>query len=170
MTLDDLTVNFEHLNRETLLEDWEWLIGEKKLPILLAASGDAFLQDTEDGTVHFLDVAANQVGLVAESANEFESLLSDRDFVGEYLSVQMVGDLRLKGLVLETGQIYSFIKPPTLGGPYALDNIEITDIEVHFSLNGQIGRQIKNLPPGTPIKGITIGKKPVKKSRWKFWQ
>ncbi|MEI8571685.1 hypothetical protein J0667_07000 [Methylomonas sp. WH-1] len=71
MTLDDLTVNFEHLNRETILEDWEWLIGKRKQPILLAASGDAFLQDIENGTVHILDVAANQVGLVAESIDKF---------------------------------------------------------------------------------------------------
>jgi len=169
MTLDDLTVNFKHLNRETILEDWEWLIGKSKQPILLAASGNAFLQDTEDGTVHILDVAANQVGLVAESIDEFKNLLSDRDFVGKYLNVQLVGELRLNGIILKLGQIYSFIKPPVLGGQYHLDNIEVTDIEVHFSLNGQIGRQIKDLTPGTPIKSIALVESQKPKPRWKFW-
>ncbi|QSI76646.1 T6SS immunity protein Tdi1 domain-containing protein [Niveibacterium microcysteis] len=169
MTLDDLTVNFKHLRRETVLEDWVWLIGNRKLPILLAAAGDAFVQDTEDGTIHMLDVAAGKSGLVAQSAKEFQSLLSDREFVGQYLCVQLVGDLRMKGLVLKPRQIYSFIKPPLLGGEYSLDNIEACDIEVHYSLNGQIARQVSALPPGTPISNITIVDKPKKKPRWRFW-
>jgi hypothetical protein len=169
MTLDDLTVNFQHLNRETLLEDWAWLIGKRKLPILLAASGDAFVQDTDDGTIHMLDVAAGKSGMVADSANEFQSLLSDREFVGEYLSVQLVGDLRMKGLILKPGKIYSFVKPPLLGGQNSLDNIDASDIEIHFSINGQIGRQVSELPSGTPINNISISDKPRAKPRWKFW-
>ena len=31
-----------------------------------------------------------------------------------------------------------------------------TDIEVHFSLNGQIHRQIKDLPEGTPVTGLHL--------------
>lgn len=169
MTLDELTVNFKHLNRETLLDDWTWLIGKQKLPILLAAAGDAFLQDTDDGTIHMLDVAAGKSGMVAESVSVFQSLLSDREFVGEYLSVQLVGNLRMKGLILKPGQIYSFVMPPLLGGQYTLDNIDASDIEVHFSINGQIGRQVSELPSGTPINNITIADKPKAKPRWKFW-
>ena len=41
-----------------MLEDWRWLIGPDKQPILLAAIGNAFLQDEADGTVWCLDVAA----------------------------------------------------------------------------------------------------------------
>jgi hypothetical protein len=170
MTLNDLTVNFQYLNRGTILEEWEWLIGKRKLPILIAASGDAFVQDTEDGTVHILDVAANQVNQVAKSFDEFKVMLSDRDFIVKYLNVQLVGDMRVKGLTLKPRQIYSFIKPPVLGGQFALENIEVTNIDVHFSITGQIGRQVKDIPPGTPIKNITITKSPKSKSRWKFWQ
>lgn len=117
MTLDDLTVSFKHLNRETLLEDWVWLIGKRKLPILLAAAGDAFVQDADDGTIHILDVAAGKSGVVAESASEFQSLISDREFVGKYLSVQVVGDLRMKGLILKPGQTVSFVLAHRLGHP-----------------------------------------------------
>ena len=170
MTLDDLTVNFEHLDRATLLEDWEWLIGKTKPPILISAFGDAFLQDAGDGTVHLLDVGANQIGFIAESVDEFKELLSDRNFVGKYFNVQVIGDLRLKGLVLKPRQIYSFITPAVLGGQYALDNIEIADIAVHFSIAGQIGRQVKDVPPGTPIKSIAIEESPKLKRGWRFWQ
>jgi hypothetical protein len=169
MTIDDLTVNFKHLNRETLLEDWVWLIGKRKLPILISAAGDAFIQDTDDGTIHMLDVAAAKSGLVSESADEFQSLLSDKEFVGEYLSVQRVGDLRMKGIILKPSQVYSFIKPPLLGGEYALENIHAADAQVHFSINGQIGAQVNVLPSGTPIDRVTIVEEATRKPRWKFW-
>jgi hypothetical protein len=156
MTLNDLTVNFDHLNQETILADWEWLIGKNKLPILITAFGDAFVQDKTDKTILFLDVGATNLSLIANSGSEFESFLSDREFVGSYFGVQMVGDLRLSGLILQSGQIYSFIKPPNLGGDYELTNFEVTDVGVHFSMFGQISQQVENLPAGTPIKEFKI--------------
>ncbi len=156
MTLSDLTVNFHHLDRETLLEDWQWLIGPARLPILLTACGDAFVQDVSEGTVHFLDVGAGTIQQVAESGKEFQSLLSDRDFVMGFFRVQLVSELRVSGRVLKAGQIYSFKTPPFLGGEYAASNVEPTDIEVHFSLLGQIREQVTGLPEGTKIKGFTI--------------
>ena len=50
ITLSDLTVGFDHLDRAHLLEDWRWLIGSSKQPILLSAVGDAFVHDENDGT------------------------------------------------------------------------------------------------------------------------
>ncbi|NJD08592.1 MAG: DUF1851 domain-containing protein [Methylococcaceae bacterium] len=169
MTLDDFTVNFEHLNPATLLEDWEWLIGKAKRPILLTAFGDAFLQDAGNGSVHMLHVDSHQISYIAESVDEFESFLSDRNFVGEYFNVQIVGDLKLNGLLLKPGQIYSFKIPPVLGGQYALENVEVTSIAVHFSIAGQIGRQIKDIPPGTPITSVALKENPNPKRWWKFW-
>jgi len=156
MTLDDLTVNFSHLDRQALLADWIWLVGESKLPILLTASGDAFVQNVKDGSVHVLDVAAGSLSEIASSIAEFQSLLSNKEFVLDYFAVEMVSDLFQSGQVLEAGQIFSFKKPPVLGGEYILSNIEATDIEVHFSLAGQIHKKVSKLPPGTKIGSITI--------------
>lgn len=156
MTLDDLTVDFHHLDRQALLEDWVWLIGESKLPILLTASGDAFVQDVKTGQVHVLDVAAGSLSEVASSLAEFQSLLSNKTFISNYFAVEMVGDLFQSGMRLDAGQIFSFKIPPVLGGEYVLSNIEATDIAVHFSLAGQLHEKISKLPPGTRISGVTI--------------
>ena len=156
MTLNDLTVNFSHLNRDAILGEWVWLIGEDKLPILLAASGDAFVQDVNDGSVHILDTVEAKLHKVADTVEEFRSLLSDGEFVGSYFSVQMVGELRSSGCVLQRGQIYSFKHPPALGGEVNAGNIEVSDIEVHFSVSGQIHRQVSGLPPGTRIDKVAI--------------
>ena len=123
------------------MENWEWLLRGDYLPILVSASGDAFVQNVDNGQIWWLDTGGAQFEQVAESLEEFNKLLSDREFVIEYFAVQMVGDLRQAGKPLSKGQIYSLSQPWLLGGEYTISNIEPTDIEVHFSLTGQIAQQ-----------------------------
>ncbi|MGV3721303.1 MAG: T6SS immunity protein Tdi1 domain-containing protein [Actinomycetota bacterium] len=156
ITMDDLTVNFSHLDRESLLSEWRWLIGPSKQPILLAAIGDAYLQDPDDGSVHLLDVGGGALEQIADSVDEFRGLLGDREFVTDSFVPSTIVALRNEGKTLGQGQIYSYIKPPVLGGTYSTDNLEPTDVSVHYSILGQIHRQVKDLPEGTPISSITI--------------
>jgi len=37
-----------------------------------------------------------------------------------------------------------------------LDNVEVIDFVVSLNIAGQIHEQVRDLPPGTPISGITI--------------
>lgn len=157
MNLNDLTVPFSELNQAELLSDWVWLTHEKYFPILLTSSGDAFVQSVEDESIHCLDTGEGKLEQVSSSLSEFKLLLKEDDFVANYFAVQMVGDLIQSGKVLGEGQIYSLTKPFILGGEYSLENIEVLDIEVHFSLLGQIHNKVKNLPGGTDIGSIEIG-------------
>ena len=138
ITLNDLTANFGQIKRESLLSSWRWLIGESKLPVLLTVMGDAFVQDTEDGSVHLLSVGPGTIERVADSIDEFREVLSDRTFVMDHFVPNLVVELRTAGHILEPGQLYGFKVAPILGGGYVLDNLEPTDIAVHFELNGQI--------------------------------
>jgi hypothetical protein len=156
ITLDDLTVNFNHLDREALLSEWRWLIGPRKQPILVAAIGDAYLQDPDDGTVHLLDVGGGALEQIAASVDEFRELLGDRDFVTDAFVPSTIVALRNEGKTLAAGQVYSYVKPPVLGGTYSTSNLEPTDVSVHFSILGQIHRQVKDFPEGTPVSSITI--------------
>jgi len=142
MTLNDLTVNFSHLDRDGLLAEWEWLLKGEYLPVLLSASGDAFVQNIETGQVWWLDTGGAEFNMVADSAHEFTELLSEKEFVVDCFAVQMIGDLIQSGKKLRQGQIFSLETPWLLGGKYELANIEPTDIEVHFSLTGQIAEQV----------------------------
>jgi len=157
MTLDDLTVNISHLDQSMILSDWQWLIGVNKLPILVCAIGDVFLQDSETGVIDCLDVSSGEVLPIASDVNEFRELLSSTEFVVNHFAVQLVGDLLKSGLSLASGEVFSFKKPLALGGDCVLENIEPTDLEVHFSIYGQIHEQIKNLPDGVSVDNIKIG-------------
>jgi len=154
--MDDLTVKFSHLDRSSLLEDWRWLIGETKQPILIAAIGNAFLEDEIDGSIHILDVGPGELRPIASSVDEFRELLTQRNFVMDELCAEIIDKLIQMGRKLAPGQVYGFVKPPSLGGAYAPENHEPTDIEVHFSLLGQVHRQTHALPPGSPIRQVSI--------------
>jgi hypothetical protein len=160
ITLSDLIVGFDHLDRDHLLDDWRWLIGPSKQPILLSAIGDAFVQDETDATIHLLDTAAGSCSRVAADEDEFRALLRDSQWVTDHLAVNVIADFLAKGMGLESGQIYSWRRPPVLGGEYGLDNVGTTDIAVHFSVTGQIHEQVRSLPPGTPVTEVRAAVEP----------
>ena len=156
MTLDDLTVDFSHLDREALLSDWHWLIGANRLPVMITAVGDAFVQDGETGAVYFLDTVEGALVGVSSDGAGFSALLGDRDFVMRHFAVSLIAPLLRAGKKPAAGKLLSFKQPPVLGGEYALANLEEADIEVHFSLLAQIWSQVSQLPEGTPISSIEI--------------
>jgi hypothetical protein len=154
LTLNDLTVNFSHLPRETLLQEWVWLIGTRRFPILITALGDAFVQDADDGSVHLLSAGAGTLSRVSEDVAAFRQRLADRTFVLDNFVPSIIETLRDSGKSLGHGQLYSYRVPPALGGEYSADNLEPTDISVHFSILGQINQRARNLPEGTGISGV----------------
>ncbi|MEP7247591.1 MAG: T6SS immunity protein Tdi1 domain-containing protein [Gammaproteobacteria bacterium] len=143
LTLDDLTVSISHLDRASLLADWLWLTGATKQPVLVTALGNAFLLDSEDGSIHLLDVGPGTLQRVAASREEFRKLLRDKDFVVEHFVPVVLLKVRGAGHMLRAGQLYSFKTPPQHGGEYSADNLEPTDIEFHFSLLGKIHDRLR---------------------------
>ena len=154
MTIDDFAVSLKHMDPQTVLHEWRWLIGTDCLPILLAAGGDAFLQSAKDGSVHFLEAAFAKFTRVAPSGPAFRVLFNDEKFVEDHFSVAMVVDLRASGCGLPAGKVYSFKHPLALGGDCGPENVETCDIEVYFSLLGQIHRQTRKLPVGAPASSV----------------
>jgi hypothetical protein len=156
ITLKDLTVDFSHLDRASILSDWQWLVGPDLHPILITALGDAFLQDSRDGSIHLLSCGPATLDSVCSDLEEFEGRLKDQDFVLEHFVPTVVVALRASGKNLRTGHLYGYKIPPHLGGEYSEENLEPTDVSVHFSLMGQLHAQTRNLDAGTPIDGADI--------------
>jgi hypothetical protein len=46
--------------------------------------------------------------------------------------------------------------PPALGGAVDLENVELSDFVLATNIAGQIHQQIKDLPSGTPISGVSL--------------
>lgn len=157
MTLDDLTVSFRHLQGETVLSDWTWLLGASAAPLLITAVGNAFVQDPSSGEIKLLDVGSADLVPVAASTAEFEDLLTQREFVAKFFDVQLVGELLKSGQTLAAGELFGFKRLPTMGGDYVVDNFAPTDIEVHFGVSGQLQAQVSRLESGEVVRSVTIG-------------
>ena len=90
------------------------------------------------------------------TADELRDELNTEDGQDQYLLAGLVFGAANQGVVPGPDQVYSFTHPPQLGGEITLDNVEVLDFVVSLNILGQIHRQIRDLPPGTPISGITI--------------
>lgn len=149
--LHDLTVKFNGDISERLTENWTWLIGKDKKVLLVSAIGDMFLTDSNK-KVYWLDVGVGELKLVAGGLQDFEEKLKNIDQVNEWFMIDLITVLRLSGIKLKDGQLYSYKKLPIIGGDYASDNFVPLDIEEHFGYTGDIHKQIKNLPDGTTVE------------------
>ncbi len=155
ITIDDLTINPAGIDLPSLLSDWEWAMPEPLRPVLLTAMGAIFAQGAS-GAVYFIDTAGGIVDVVAEDGATFESLLRDSRFVTNHMYPSRVVELRKAGKLLGPTEVYAHQRPLVLGGIDEIENLEPTFAAVAISLHGQIHRQVKDLPEGTPISGIEI--------------
>jgi hypothetical protein len=156
LTLDDLTVSISHLDRNALLDDWRWLIGATKTPLLVTALGNAFVLDNVDGSIHVVDAGPGTMERVATSRDELRARLRDRQFVVEHFVPKVVAMMRASGQMLQAGQLYGFKVPPPQGGEYSADNLHPADIEAHFSTLGQIHDRARSPTETTPPDVVTI--------------
>jgi hypothetical protein len=157
ITWNELTVNPEGVDLDGLLSEWRWLVDDSFEPVLISALGDLFLRHS-DGRIFWLSSGWGQLTEVANSAEEFKQLMVQRENAEEWFVPGLVGDILAAGKRLGPGQCFGYNVPPVLGGEIEPDNFEPTDLQVHFGILGQIQRQVKDLPPSTPISEIKIGK------------
>ncbi|NNL54896.1 MAG: DUF1851 domain-containing protein [Woeseia sp.] len=136
-----------------ILADWYWILPRDFTLWLVNRFGDLFIVLGDD-TVHMLDVGAAKLEQVADNREHFTKKIDESGNANNWLMIPLVDMCVAAGLTLSAGQIYSYKTPPILGGDYAVDNAEVCDLEVHYSVLGQIQNKIKDLPDGTTVDRI----------------
>jgi|SRR6185437_9431170 len=94
INLNDLTVKFNNIPSDKLIEDWTWLIGTDKTPIMVSAIGDIFLQG-DDNKIYWLDVGVGIFKIVAEEIDDFEEKLKDIEQANEWFMIDLTTNLKL---------------------------------------------------------------------------
>ena len=145
-----LTAKTDGIVVEKLLSDWQWLARGKFTPVLMTAFGDLFLRN-EAGQIYFLDLMCGEFKQVALSQEEFEGLCDDREQRRKWFIGHLVMELQKFYGELSAGQCFSCKIPLSLGGQFEASNFAPMDIQVHYSVLGQLHRQTKHLPPGTKL-------------------
>lgn len=153
----ELVRRFSQEAYQSALEDWAWLDPVSRLtPSFTNAFGDVFLE-SDDGPVWFLDTRNGTVESLWPDVAALPTELVDSYAHDRFFMAVLAQSAQEAGLIAGPTEIFSFKTPPVLGGALALDNLEIADFEVTLSIAGQIHKQLRNVPPGTPITGVSLG-------------
>ncbi len=142
ITLKELLVSGQGVDTEALLEDWRWLVGHGMAVVLITAMGDLFLVDT-DGRVYWLRACIGEMFFAAGSVKEFQASAQEMENAKKWFMPHVVGQLIEVGMTLGPGKCYSFIKPPSLGGEFEIENIEVSGLAAHFSVMGKVHEKLK---------------------------
>ena len=155
-----------------VLDDWRSLVGRELELWCVTKAGDALLRSATDGSMHFLDVISGEVERVADDEAAFEEAVSSPANADRWLMREVVEGQAALGMMPGTDECLSFKIPPAIGGQLTPENLETCNVPVHFSISGQIHRQIKDFPAGTKIDEIEVVT-PVACNRrpwWRFWK
>jgi hypothetical protein len=136
------------------LQSWGWIGLAGKVPIFTSPFGDVFFR-SDDG-FWWLDTLEGSLTCPWRSAEALRADLGTPAGQDRYLLAGLAWGAERQGVIPTSSQVYSFRRPPVLGGALEIDNIEAADFVVSLNLAGQLHEQIRDLPPGTPITGFTI--------------
>ncbi|WP_420113172.1 hypothetical protein [Pseudactinotalea sp.] len=136
------------------LEDWAWLPGLTDLrPVMVTVFADVILQGA-DG-YWFLDTMEGHLAREWPDAAAVNAALGTSEGQDQFLMGGLAHAAAAAGVERPTGQVYVLTPPPVVGGSFAVENIMAMELPVALSLSGQLHRQLTDLPPGTPITGVT---------------
>lgn len=149
-SLMQLTKDITNVDLDDILSCWRWKLKDMKGVATISVLGDIFLLG-KDNAVYWLQTDSGDLTKVADTLEQYEQFLSDEEKVDNWFLPSLVKDLLAAGKTLKENEVYSYKKLPVIGGEYSVDNIEPTDMSVHFAFSGQICEQIKDLPDGTKV-------------------
>jgi hypothetical protein len=79
-------------------------------------------------------------------------LSQNQEFLADWYMTALTDLAREKLGSLPQGRKYHFAIPGSIGGEYGIANICTVSQTEQINVSGDIGRQIKDLPDGTPLK------------------
>ena len=151
----DVNADFDE---STAMQTWRWLVPQTVTPLLLTALGDLFFSQGGE-IIPFLDTARAQVLIVADNYESLRRRLKvDQEAVDTWFNPMFVSDLRSAGKALQSGECFSPVVPPIMGGEYSVENWQPTNWRAHFFAMGEIHKQLRSAPEGAPLTDYKFGK------------
>jgi hypothetical protein len=149
-----LTKVFSDAQFERALESWQWVGLDGKKPVLASLFGDVFFASTDGWW--FLDLIEGSLTHHWPDRDALQHELDTEDGQDQYLLGGLAMSAAAGDLTLGPNEVYSFRIPPIIGGETTVENVETMDFDVALTITGQLHRQVRDLPPGTPISGFRV--------------
>jgi hypothetical protein len=126
------------------------LLPDVKSIVIVTSMGDMFIE-SQNGQILFLSYDGGDLEIVAENRDELQLFLTDNEKLDNWFLPLLFGKLITAEKYLKPNEVYSLKTLGVLGGEYTVENIEPTDISVHFGIAGMICKQIWDKPDGTKV-------------------
>jgi hypothetical protein len=147
LTWDDLLIrDLTPDNCQQWLAPWAWLVTGQLAPEFLNKFGSWFLRRAE-GQIEMVNVLTGTLEKVADSYQEFISLVNEQWWQEVYLLSELVYQLHQHGTIPGPGQCYALAPHPAAGGPNPVNGdpvdprfVMVMDIAVWQALCSQFFR------------------------------
>jgi len=137
-----------------LAEAWAWLLKEPFRPVLFSIIGDMFFA-RDDDSIWWLNTGSAEVTRVADNVDDFREQLATEK-ADDWFLPELVERLHAAGKLPEDGECYTYVTLPIFqDGRYEVDNLNPVPAWEHFSLTGEIHRQIAALPDSAKARAQT---------------
>jgi hypothetical protein len=123
-------------------------------PVLFSVWGDVFLD--REGPIFWLNTGTGEISQVASNLDDFRARLGG-DRVDEWFLPSLVEQAHQAALHHVNGQCFTYATYPVFAeGNNEVANIRVVPAREHFSLSGDLHKQIAHLADGDKVK-ITVG-------------
>ena len=125
-----------HDDIERSLACWPLVSGRLK-PHAVSAFGDVFYQ-RPDGAIHRLDPLEGIVTVAATSAEQFNDLLKDKDWLDGNLMPELINLAMERGITRDPHQVFAFAPHPVFTGALRVEQMMPMDLPVWHGIASQL--------------------------------
>ncbi|MDM3870152.1 DUF1851 domain-containing protein [Porticoccus sp. W117] len=132
-------------------EAWGWVGIEPQEVVIENEFGNLIVKDFDD---KFWRLCPEDVycEIVAQSIDEYNTLIKDEEFLEDWFMSAMVQEAESALGKLESGYKYHMVIPGVLGGEYGGSNVKVAPLLEIIRFSGDLGKQIEELPDGAQIE------------------
>ncbi|THJ24853.1 MAG: DUF1851 domain-containing protein [Nitrospira sp. CG24E] len=141
---------------DVLRSTWAWVLPDP-IQILMQSAFGNLLVVCHDSTLWRVipeEVTAKQI----RDDKNFVAAFEDESFREDWLFEGVTASAQEILGPLGKGECYAFKVWPIMGGAFTTDNIYIATMTEWLAVSGDVGRQVKDLPPGAAFTFDTTGK------------
>lgn len=147
---EDADAAFPEYSGRLAVFGFDWLGRQFALDSGRVENGEPLVMMLEPGTGEALEIPVGFVWFHDEEIVDYRNEALASEFFASWATANP------DAVPLGASECVGYRVPLFLGGRDTVDNLEVTDFDVYWTITGQMRIQAKDLPAGTPIRGVTI--------------
>jgi hypothetical protein len=153
MKLSDITISHEGIDWQKCLQHWAWIL--KRMPEfsiwLVTKFGEIFVV-SDDEEIWFLSTSNASYEKIADSKEEFASLVDDPENIEYFFMPGVIGKLEESGMLLKAKECYGFHVPMVFKeATLEASNFKTIGVEPYLIGLGDLLGQLRNTENGEKV-------------------